>query len=185
MRGDSPPGLGRRPGRGGFFPRLQEQHTMPSLFERFWSTSPASLTRAVRRRLRKLRAGAEWHPIAAGPAKGAKMLLPVPLEPWGHEMIKGAYDRFLYDAIAARRKLAGARCWDIGANMGYHPLAFATQGAQVLAFEPGSANADRLRLHLEKNPELARRIRIMAAGVAERDGEVGFVGGRGLAGPSV
>jgi FkbM family methyltransferase len=162
----------------------EENQPMASLFDRAWSSSPASLTRAVQRRVRKLRAAETWHQLAAGPAKGANMLLPVPLEPWGHEMIHGQYDAFLYDAITRRRPLAGARCWDIGANMGYHSLALAAQGAQVLAFEPGSANADRLRLHLERNPELAKRIRVVTLAVADRDGTMRFVESRDLRGSS-
>ena len=148
---------------------------MPSLLERFWNSSPASLSVAIRRRVRRLREGEEWHRITAGPAAGAELRVPVPLDSWALEMVNGSFDRFLYEAIARHRKLSGARCWDIGAHVGYHALAFATQGAQVVAFEPGGANAARFRQHLERNPGLAERIRLRQTAVADRDGEMPFM----------
>lgn len=154
---------------------------MPSLFELVWNISLAT---AVMRRIRKLQVGEEWREVAAGPAEGVKLLLPVPLEPWGHEMINGVYDRFLYDTISRHRNMAGVRVWDIGAHIGYHSLSLANQGAQVVAFEPGSANVSRLRLHLEHNNELARRIRVVAAAMADRDGEMAFIVSSDLTGRS-
>jgi len=148
---------------------------MPSMIDRVWNTSPASLTHAIRRRLKRLRAGESWHEMTAGPARGVKLILPEPLPDWAQEMIAGTYDQFLYDAIARKRKLSGATCWDIGANIGYHTHAFATQGAQVVSFEPNAANIARLREHLDKNSEAAKRVRVVAAAVADRDGELEFV----------
>ncbi|MCW5551261.1 MAG: FkbM family methyltransferase [Verrucomicrobiae bacterium] len=147
---------------------------MPSLFERIWNSSPASLTRALQRRVRNLRAGEAWHEIAAGPARGRRMLLPTPLDSGTAELANGTFDQFLYEAIAGQRDLSGARCWDIGANIGYHSLALASQGAQVAAFEPGKANLARLKLHLEQNPEIAPRIKVFPVAVADRDGTVSF-----------
>lgn len=145
------------------------------MIDRVWNTSPASLTHAIRRRLKRIGAGESEHEMTAGPAKGVKLILPEPLPDWAHEMIAGTYDQFLYDAIARHRKLSGATCWDIGANIGYHTHGFATQGAQVVSFEPNAANVARLRQHLEKNPEAARRVRVMAVAVADCDGELEFV----------
>jgi len=130
---------------------------------------------AVRRRLRRLHEEEEWKRIVGGPAAGAELLLPVPLQGSRREMVDGVFDNFLYEAVARHRKLPGSLCWDIGAHFGYHSLAFAAQGAEVVAFEPGSANVARLRQHLERNPELARRIRVMPVAVADRDGEMTFV----------
>jgi FkbM family methyltransferase len=90
-------------------------------------------------------------------------------------MLAGTYDSFIYQAIAGRRNLRDAACWDIGAHVGYHSLVFAGLGAQVLAFEPNQHNAARLRAHLERNPALARNIRHLAVAVSDRDGEVAFV----------
>lgn len=147
---------------------------MPSLLQRIWSTSPASLTRAVCRRVRNMRAGEAWHEIAGGPARGLRMLLPTPLDSGTAELVNGTFDRFFYEAIGRHRALKGARCWDIGANIGYHTLALAAQGAHVVAFEPGKANVERLRLHVDRNPEVAQRIKVLPLAVADRDGEVSF-----------
>jgi FkbM family methyltransferase len=145
------------------------------MVERLWNTSPATLSAGLRRRLRRLQEGEEWQRVAAGPAGGVELCLPVPLQNWGREMADGTFDSFLYTAIARHRKLAGAQCWDIGAHVGYHALAFAAQGAQVVAFEPGGVNIARFKLHLERNKEPAQRIRLVTAAVADRDGEMTFV----------
>lgn len=147
---------------------------MPSLIERIWNSSPASLTRALHRRVRNLRAGEAWHEIADGPARGRHMLLPTPLNSGTAELVNGTFDQFLYEAIARQRGLTGARCWDIGANIGYHSLALANQGAQVAAFEPGKANLARLELHRQRNPEIAQRIKVFPVAVADHDGTVSF-----------
>lgn len=157
---------------------------MASLINRLWNTSPASLTRAVHRRLRTLRAGEEWRAIQGGPAQGARMKLPLPAEPWVEEVIAGTFDRFLHEALRRHRSLAGARCWDIGANIGYHSLAFAAQGANVVAFEPNGTNADRLQLHIDHNKQLADRIKVQRLAVADRDGELRFVASGDLKGAS-
>jgi FkbM family methyltransferase len=157
---------------------------MASIVERLWNASPASLAQALRRRFRHLRQGEEWHRVAAGPAAGVDLLLPVPLEGWAREVADGTFDDFLYRAIARRRPLAGARCWDIGAHVGYHTLAFAAQGAHVVAFEPGGANAARFREHLKRNPALAERIRLVQTAVADRDGEMTFVESSDMTGAS-
>ena len=157
---------------------------MSSLASRLWNLSAASLTAAVQHRLRLLRRREAWHTLAAGPAAGVQLLLPTPLESWGREMVDGTFDRFFYEALARVKTLKGARCWDIGSFIGYHAFAFANQGAVVIAFEPGTANRERLRLHLEKNPALAARIRHVAAAVGDRDGETTFIESRDLAGAS-
>ncbi|MBE0545010.1 MAG: FkbM family methyltransferase [Verrucomicrobia bacterium] len=147
---------------------------MPSFFERIWNSSPASLTRALQRRVRNLRAGEAWHEIAGGPARGLRMLLPTPLDSGTAELVNGTFDQFFYETIGRHRALKGARCWDIGANIGYHTLALAAQGAHVVAFEPGKANVERLQLHVDHNPEVAQRIKVLPVAVADRDGEVSF-----------
>ena len=99
-------------------------------------------------------------------------------------MLAGTYDSFIYEAIAGRRNLRGATCWDIGAHVGYHSLIFASLGAQVLAVEPNQHNAARLRAHLERNPALAQNIRHLAAAVSDQDGEMSFVQSGDMAGQS-
>jgi FkbM family methyltransferase len=99
-------------------------------------------------------------------------------------MLAGTYDAFIYDALAGRRNLRDAVCWDIGAHVGYHSLVFASLGAQVLAFEPNPHNAARLRAHLERNPALGRNIRHFAVAVSDQDGEMEFVQSADMLGQS-
>jgi FkbM family methyltransferase len=148
---------------------------MPSLVQRLWGASPAALAAAARRRLRGLREREEWRTVQAGPATGAQLLLPVPLPSWAEEMLNGTFDAFMYETIRRHRSLKDAVCWDIGAHIGYHALAFASQGAQVTAFEPTRANHARLQQHLERNTALAPRIELVPAAVADRDGEMTLV----------
>lgn len=148
---------------------------MPSFTNRLWRTSPASLTSALCRRVRRLREREEWQRVYAGPASSVELLVPVPLASWALEMVNGTFDSFLHDALQRHIKLDGARCWDVGAHVGYHSLAFANQGAEVVAFEPARANQARLQLHLERNARLASRIRVLPSAVADKDGEMTFV----------
>jgi len=148
---------------------------MPSFINRLWFTSPASLTSALCRRMRRLREREEWQRVQAGPALSIELLVPVPLTSWALEMVNGTFDAFLYEVIRRHIKLDGARCWDIGAHVGYHSLALANQGAEVVAFEPVRANQTRLRLHMERNALLAPRIRVIPNAVADKDGEMTFV----------
>jgi FkbM family methyltransferase len=91
------------------------------------------------------------------------------------EMVAGTFDAFLHAELQARRKLAGTVCWDVGAHFGYHSLAFAAQGAQVVAFEPNAHNAVRLRGNLARNPNLAARIRLRPEALSDREGTLEFV----------
>lgn len=142
---------------------------------RLWNSSPASLTRAVQRRIAYRNCHPGWFAVKAGPLLGTELYLPNDkIGAWA-DMLAGRFDAFLYDALLARRKLADAVCWDIGAHIGYHTLGFAALGAQVLAFEPNPYNAARLKLHLERNTALAKRIRHLASAVSDRDGEMTFV----------
>jgi FkbM family methyltransferase len=156
-----------------------------SIIEKMWTTSPASLAKAVERRWRRVRPMAhEWRTVSAGPAKGVEMLVPAS-GGWGLDLVRGDFDSFLYDEIGRRHgPLAGAVCWDIGAHFGYHTLAFANQGARVLAFEPNIHNARRLKLHLERNPGIAGRVRIVEAAVSNADGEMVFKESADLEGES-
>ncbi len=90
-------------------------------------------------------------------------------------MVEGTFDLFLYTALKAACDLKGAICWDVGAHVGYHSLGFAAQGAEVLAFEPNRANAERLLAHVEKNPMLGAHIRHTAVALSDRDGQMKFV----------
>ena len=157
---------------------------MNQLTQRLWNTSPGSLTRAIRRRIHNSRARPAWHKVQAGPLLGAELFLPHMDAGAYPEMAAGTFDDFLYAALKGQRDLTGAVCWDIGAHFGYHSLGFAALGADVLAFEPNEYNASYLRRHLERNPNLGRKIRHLAAAVAEQDGEMTFVQSSDVSGSS-
>lgn len=161
------------------------EHWMKSNFAtRLWNASPESLTRAIQRRLGLRARQAGWFKVKAGPLAGAELYLPTDKsESWG-EMVGGQFDAFLYDALLACRSLKGAVCWDIGAHIGYHSLAFAALGGQVVAFEPNPHNVARLKLHLERNPALAPRVRLLPAALSDQDGEMTFVQSSDLDGRS-
>jgi FkbM family methyltransferase len=90
-------------------------------------------------------------------------------------MVQGKFDDFLYEALQPRLNVKGLVCWDIGAHIGYHSLGLAALGARVLAFEPNKANAVRFKEHLERNRELAKRMRLREEALSNCDGEVTFV----------
>jgi FkbM family methyltransferase len=156
---------------------------MPSLIERIWNTSPGSLTRAVQRRVRNWRAHEGWFTVRGGPAAGIRLYLPT-TEGAYEEMIQGTFDAFIYEALRGRCEVADTVCWDIGAHIGYHALAFAALGARVLAFEPNPFNAERLHLHVANNPNLAPRIRHLPVAVSDREGEMAFLQSAELSGSS-
>jgi FkbM family methyltransferase len=148
---------------------------MESILKRLWRSSPASLAHAARRRLQFRDRQPGWYTIRSGPAAGAQLLLPHAREGGWREMMEGTFDLFLYTALKTQRDLKGAVCWDVGAHVGYHSLGFAAQGAEVLAFEPNRANAERLLAHLEKNPTLGAHIRHTPVALSDRDGKMTFV----------
>lgn len=163
-----------------------ENQRTPSFLDRMWNASPASVVQSIKRRLvRKEQPVENWQEVVAGPGKGIKMLLSLPLQPFANEMLQGKYDCFIYDAIRQRKgRLSGLVCWDIGAHIGYHTLSLASQGNQVMAFEPGKANLDRLRLHLHHNSHLSDRVKVIASAVADKEGEMVFVESHDLTGRS-
>ncbi len=90
-------------------------------------------------------------------------------------MVAGTFDAFLHQAVQGRIRLEGAVGWDVGAHFGYHSLALAAQGAQVVAFEPNALNAARLRENLARNPQLAARVRLRPEALSDREGTLEFV----------
>lgn len=157
---------------------------MQTIINRLWATSPASLTKAIRRRVHDLRAKPGWFKVQAGPLGGAELLLPSATEGSWKEMVEGTFDAFLYAALGREREVRGAVCWDVGAHFGYHSLALAALGADVLAFEPNRYNAERLQANLGRNPTIAKRVRYLGVAISDEDGEMTFVESGDLKGSS-
>ncbi|HRT07430.1 MAG TPA: FkbM family methyltransferase [Candidatus Paceibacterota bacterium] len=143
------------------------------LIERLWNASPGSICRGLKRRWHERQVGSTWGTIQAGILAGAELYLP-PAGPVWKEMIAGYYDNFLYEALQPRHPPAGKVVWDIGAHVGYHSLAFAALGAEVLAFEPNQANVERFELNVKRNAKLAPRIRHLVVAVSDTDGQMTF-----------
>ena len=148
---------------------------MPTLTNRLWNTSPASLTRALARRWGRWTARPGWHRVQAGPLAGAELFFDSLRLPAWREMVAGTFDGFLHQALEARIRLDGAVSWDVGAHFGYHTLALAAQGARVVAFEPNALNAARLRENLSRNPHLAARVHLRPEALSDREGTLEFV----------
>jgi FkbM family methyltransferase len=155
---------------------------MSSIFQRLWHASPASVCAALRRRFQGR--SPEWHTVRAGPAAGVHLLFDGPLEGAWLEMIEGRFDAALHEALREGPTLKDAVVWDVGAHFGYHSLAFASMGANVAAFEPHGTNAARLQANLERNSSLSWRVRVLPLALSDCDGEVEFLSGADLRGPS-
>jgi FkbM family methyltransferase len=72
----------------------------------------------------------------------------------------------------------GARCIDIGANVGRLTLAMANvvgRSGQVLAIEPGPRLCRRMRENIALNPRLRDRITVLSVGLAETEGAMFWV----------
>jgi FkbM family methyltransferase len=123
----------------------------------------------------------EWTRIVEGPLKGAELLLYDATTVF-KEMETGRYERWLFDAVEqACPDLNGRTVWDVGAWIGYHTLAFAAlvgSAGRVVAFEPSTVNAERIRAHIEQNPELGKRVTLFELALGDADGEHVFLAGQ-------
>jgi FkbM family methyltransferase len=65
---------------------------------------------------------------------------------------------------------------DVGASIGNHTLFFANvmEAARVVAIEPVEESLDHLRANLERNPEIAERVEVIASAVSDHNGTVGM-----------
>ena len=119
-----------------------------------------------------------WVRVSGGPLQDRQLFLD-PDSPayWEREMLEGRFDPFIYDELKQFGEIEGGTVWDVGAHIGYHSLAFAAlvgPSGRVISFEPNPFNLERLRGHLEKNPELASRITLITSAVSDVDGEASF-----------
>jgi FkbM family methyltransferase len=98
------------------------------------------VNRLAGNRLRRVR-------VLGGPSRGARLLLNLQLEKayW-----LGRYERDVQD-ILAREIRAGDVFFDVGANIGFFAVLAARRGARVVAVEPATANADRIRSNAALN----------------------------------
>jgi len=89
-------------------------------------------------------------------------------------MWSGSYEPKLVEFLDTRNA-SGWTCLDIGANVGAVTLLLAKLvGAEgkVFAIEPGPPNLRRLQKNLDLNPELARRVQVVPAGMGRSRSEL-------------
>lgn len=129
--------------------------------------------------VKRRKSTSQWFEVIGGPLQGHHMFLDLHTPAYWHkEMIEGCYDSFIYDVLSKLVPVQGAIVWDVGAHIGYHSLAFAALVGplgHVVAYEPNPHNIDRLRQHLQRNPDLGERITLMDCALSSMDGEENFV----------
>jgi FkbM family methyltransferase len=89
-------------------------------------------------------------------------------------MWTGVYEQPLIRRLQSQNT-SGWTCFDVGANVGAIALALAKltgPDGKIYAFEPGPPNLRRLRDNLNLNPELSKRVEMVAAGVGRAPGEL-------------
>lgn len=121
---------------------------------------------------------ARWTQIEEGPLKGRGLFFDPQASPGGLDMLRGAFEPFIYEAINECGNLNSITVWDVGAHVGYHTLAFASiigSFGRVVAFEPNPYNAERLQMNLENNRDLAERIICANYALSNVDGEAPFI----------
>ena len=117
-----------------------------------------------------------WHTITAGNLEGRQIFIDPADGLWQREMLEGRYDRFMFD-YPDLLNLEGKTVFDIGSHIGYHALHFASlvgDRGSVYAFEPNRFNRERMAVILEKNPDLAKRIRLFDVALSHKDGQDDF-----------
>jgi FkbM family methyltransferase len=120
--------------------------------------------------------GPRWVRISSGPLAGRELFSNDHLPNW-RALADGDYEPFIFDSLG-QDGYEGKTVWDIGAYVGYHALAFAAlvgpTGA-VVTFEPNPYNVERVMMNLERNPDLASRIKVVQKALANEDGETTFL----------
>jgi FkbM family methyltransferase len=121
----------------------------------------------------------QWVEVVDGPLQGQYMFLDLQSPAsWNKEMMQGCYDSFIYNELSKIVLIHEAIIWDVGAHIGYHSLAFAAlagPSGHVVAFEPNPYNIERFRKHIERNPDLDKRITLMTCALGNLDAEEDFV----------
>jgi len=117
-----------------------------------------------------------WHTIKSGILQGRQLFIDPRDGLWQKEMIEGRYDRFIFDYLSSLN-LQGKTFFEIGAQIGFHAMHFAALAGDegfVYAFEPNGFNRERMDIILEKNPDLAKRIRMFDVAISDSNGQEEF-----------
>jgi FkbM family methyltransferase len=146
---------------------------LPAPIKKFFYKWPF-LARMIRRSLNAAAPeGLSETTIAAGPARGLKMLLDLQLE---KDYWLGTYETDL-QAAAAKLIQPGSVVYDIGANIGYISLLSAQLSGltgKTFSFEALPANVERLMTNISING-LGSRVTVIHAAVIDTDQRVTFL----------
>jgi FkbM family methyltransferase len=91
-------------------------------------------------------------------------------------MLNGTFDDFLFSYVD-RSNWTGKTIYDLGAHVGFHTLNFAERvgtNGHVYSFEPHPLHLERVRLHLDRSPDLAARTTVFPIAASDRAGTTQF-----------
>lgn len=117
----------------------------------------------------------EWVRFSGGPLEGREMYVDLEVPTW-KAMAEGDYEPFIFESLG-EGGYESKTVWDVGAFMGYHALAFAAlvgEQGRVVTFEPNPFNVERIRMNLERSPDLAPRVTVVTDALSNEDGQTAF-----------
>jgi FkbM family methyltransferase len=132
------------------------------------------LARAADHNVKRVKA--DWQIIKKGQLQGRQLFFSTSRGSWQESMIEGVYDQFIFEYIR-QAEIEGAVIYDVGSHIGYHTLSFAHLvgvTGYVYSFEPNAYNLKYLQFNLQRNPDLAARIRVLDIAVTDQTGEADF-----------
>ncbi len=98
--------------------------------------------------------------VQSGPGKG--LILDVNPR-WEHPFLEGEYESEVQDWVMKICR-PGVTFFDVGANFGYYSMLATRYGANAIAFEPDSANAQPLVIACKTGNDFGDRIKPSASG---------------------
>jgi FkbM family methyltransferase len=119
-----------------------------------------------------------WERVLAGPLAGREIFIDRQGNGAWDDMLAGRFDTSIYDVVAQALPARGGIVWDVGAHIGFHTMGFSAlvgDSGRVVGFEPNSSNRQRLERNLERNVDLAARIKILPCALSDRDGNSSLV----------
>lgn len=116
-----------------------------------------------------------WRTLTEGELTGCELF--VDSHGMAENMLAGNYDTFFINHLK-KINLTGKVVFDIGAHIGFDTLFFAKavgEKGKVFAFEPNTANKERLDLIVTHNKELSNRIKTYTVAISNKRGEEEFI----------
>jgi FkbM family methyltransferase len=125
---------------------------------------------------KKKKAQSGWLTVKNGLLQGRQLFLSTVKGGWQESMVEGSYDQFIFEYLQ-KVDIKGAVIFDVGSHIGFHALNFASlvgDKGSVYAFEPNRFNRERMSIILERNPDLAKRIRMFEVALSDKSGYEDF-----------